>query len=352
MILEQELRSSGASAPDLPKSNHGQEVEISRATTQQETAFDRRAIPGGAREWLWHASDGHEIRVIDWAEPEGGASCGSILFMAGRGDAYEKYLETFEDWRARGWRVGAADWRGQAGSGRLGMDRVTGHVDDFTLWIEDLARFWAQWARGRQGALVLAGHSMGGHLVLRAAADAVLSPDPDALILSAPMLDVLPEGVPLVLRRGLARIMCAVGDSRRQAWKWNEKPGVLPAARKALLTHDEARYADELWWREKRPELVMGPGSWGWVAGALRSIRKLARPGMLERVRVPVFLFATRTDGLVGFRAIQRAAERLPDVETLYFGAEASHEILRESDEVRGRALDAIDAFLNRVCGS
>ena len=40
--------------------------------------------------------------------------------MPGRGDAYEKYLETFEHWRLRGWSVTAADWRGQAGSGRLG----------------------------------------------------------------------------------------------------------------------------------------------------------------------------------------------------------------------------------------
>jgi lysophospholipase len=319
---------------------------------EQAASFDRRAIPPAAREWRWRAPDGHEIRVIDWPNPAQAKHCGSILFMAGRGDAYEKYLETFEDWRLRGWRVSAADWRGQAGSGRLGFDEVTGHVDDFTLWIEDLASFWAGWAQGRDRALVLAGHSMGGHLVLRAQADRLLAPEPAAMILSAPMLDVGPERAPLTLRRGLARIMCTVGDARRPAWKWNEKPGVLPAARKALLTHDDARYADELWWREKRPELVMGPGSWGWVAGALRSIRKLSHPGVIERVRVPVFMFATRADGLVSFRAVERAAERLPNVETLYFGTEARHEILRETDEVRNRALNAIDAFLDRVCAS
>ena len=31
------------------------------------------------------------------------------------------------------------------------------------------------------------------------------------------------------------------------------------------------------------------------------------------------------------------------------FGEEASHEILRETDPVRDRALQAIDAFLDRV---
>ena len=57
---------------------------------------------------------------------------GSILFLPGRGDAYEKYLETLGQWREAGWQVTAADWRGQAGSGRLGADAVTGHVGDFT----------------------------------------------------------------------------------------------------------------------------------------------------------------------------------------------------------------------------
>src|SRR5207237_9987978 len=115
---------------------------------------------------------------------------GAILFMVGRGDAYEKYLETYEHWRTRGWRVTALEWRGQGGSGRFGTDPVTGHIDDFDLWVEDLATFWHGWARGQAGKRVLVGHSMGGQLVLRAAAEHVLDPVPAALLLSAPMLDV------------------------------------------------------------------------------------------------------------------------------------------------------------------
>jgi lysophospholipase len=272
-----------------------------------------------------------------------------MLFMAGRGDAYEKYLETYEHWRGQGWRVTAADWRGQAGSGRLGLDETTGHVDDFGSWVHDLAEFWSGWAPQRCGKRVLAGHSMGGHLALRAVAERALDPVPDALLLSAPMLDVLPEAVPLALRRTVARLMGWVGDPRRPAWKWSEKPGQVPAFRQALLTHDEARYADELWWREQRPELVMGPGSWGWVAGALASIARLERRGTLERIDLPVHIIATRADRLVGIRAIERAAARLPRAELVLFGSEARHEILRESDPVRARALAAIDAFLARL---
>jgi lysophospholipase len=285
------------------------------------------------------------VRRLDWPAPDAGPR-GALLFMPGRADTYEKYLETFEHWRIQGWQVTAADWRGQAGSGRLGNDAITGHVDDFGQWVDDLAALWREWARTRAGPLVLAAHSMGAHLALRAAAEHALDPAPAALVLSAPMLDVLPELLPPVVKQAVARLKCRLGDPRRPAWKWSEKPGELPTFRQALLTHDGARYADELYWRRVRPELVMGPGSWGWVAAAMASARGLARPGVLEAIDLPVHLFATSADRLVGTRAIRRAAARLPRVNSHWFGPEAAHEILREVDAVRDRALEGIDRFL------
>ncbi|RKF21125.1 alpha/beta hydrolase [Altericroceibacterium spongiae] len=311
------------------------------------SSFDRRSIPAQAREGYWQAMDGHQIRRIDWSAPADRPVRGSLLFMPGRGDSYEKYLETLDHWARQGWQVSAADWRGQAGSGRLGADPVTGHADDFGLWVSDLRDFWAQWRSHRPGPHVLAGHSMGGHLTLRAVAEGAVQPD--ALILSAPMLGVLPQSVPSIVLHQAARFMNWLGDSKRPAWKWSEKPGELPTGREALLTHDDDRYRDEQWWRDKRPELVMGPGSWGWVRSALASIRLLERPGILEAIEIPVFLLATRADKLVSFSAIERAGARLPHGETLFFGQEAAHEILREIDPVRNRALEALDDFLDRL---
>jgi lysophospholipase len=296
------------------------------------------------------APDGHEIRYCQWPDTPGGVERrGSMLFMPGRGDFYEKYLECFEDWRHAGWRVSAADWRGQAGSGRLGGDDLTGHIDDFALWIDDLAAFWRNWTARHEGPHVLMGHSMGGHLTLRAVAERALDPAPAGLILSAPMLDVVPEVMPLFIKRGLAGLMSRIGDSRRRAWKTNERPGHGVLGRQALLTHDDRRYADEAFWREARPEIVLGPPSWGWLDNAVRSIQYLQRDGLLEAVDIPVLLMGAQADPLVGFSAIRRAAERIPDCESLFFGPESRHEFLRETDDVRDRALAAIGQFLDRV---
>ncbi len=320
--------------------------EISHAFNVMEGAGrGRRAIPPGVVESRWTGSDGKsQIRRIDWPVPA--APRGSLLFLPGRGDAYEKWLETLEQWHAEGWAVTSIDWRGQALSGRLGRDGMTGHVDDFGLWIDDLALFWKDWAQERPGPLVLVGHSMGGHLAMRAVAERRVAPE--ALVLSAPMLGIHPAAIPSWVLHPVARVIRALGDPRRPAWKHNEKPQLVPHARMKLLTHDEGRYADEAWWRLERPAMAMGPASWGWIERALASIRGLEAKGVLESVEVPVLLLATRHDGLVSWPAIRRAAARLPQGELVHWGRECRHEILREADSIRDSALATIRDFLNR----
>ena len=327
--------------------------------------FARRAIPPGAVEHWWHAPDGHAIRRFDWEQAGGRAgrqpgeqtqagSRGRLLFLPGRGDAYEKYLESFGHWHARGWAITALDWRGQAGSGRLGFDAQTGHVADFAVWLNDFGAFWRDWrdaSAGGGGADVVVAHSMGGHLALRALAEGRI--DPTALVLTTPMLGIGlmpgPGRVPTAWLHRLARTMAARGDPRRPAWRNSEKPGVYAAQRRALLTQDRDRYADEQWWRGVRPELEMGPASWGWLAAALGSIRALFAPGLLGAVTTPVLLFAAERDGLVDSRAIYRAAALLPRGELVRLGRGARHEILRETDAVRDAVLTRIDAFLDRA---
>jgi len=75
----------------------------------------------------------------------------------------------------------------------------------------------------------------------------------------------------------------------------------------------------------------------------------LARPGALEAVDLPVLVISAGRDALVSAPAIARAAARLPLGQHIEFGPEAYHEVLREADPVRDRALAAIDSFLERI---
>jgi len=303
----------------------------------------RRGIPAEASESWWHAGDGWPIRRIDWVPAD--RPRGSLLFVPGRGDFYEKYLETLAAWAAAGWRVTALDWRWQAGSGRYHPGERWGGVDDFSTWINDLGQFWQGWAGG--GAPhVLVGHSMGGHLALRAVADRVVRPD--ALVLSAPMLGFVTP-IPGWLQPAFAALMCRLGDPARPAWGEGERPGDTAATRGLALTKDADRYADEGWWRTRRPELDLGAGTWDWVRKAGESIRHLERPGLLEAVDLPVLVLAARHDLLVSWPAIERAAKRLPGAELVSWGSEAAHELLREADPVRDAVLAAISDFLDRT---
>lgn len=308
----------------------------------------RRGIPAHAVEALWHAPDGYPIRRIDWPgwQRAGQGPRGALLFLPGRADFYEKYGETLDTWHDQGWRVTALDWRWQAGSGRYYPGSRIGGVDDFSTWINDLAAFWESFAAVGQGPHVLIGHSMGGHLALRAVAQQRVRPH--ALVLSAPMLGFVTP-IPEWLQPAFGRLMCQIGDAARPAWGDGERPGDSAATRGTTLTGDAARYGDELWWRQQRPELDLGPASWDWVRKASESMRLIRRRGLLESVDVPVQVLAARHDALVSWPAIRRAAARMAQAELVEFGRESAHELLRETDPVRDRVLAAIARFLDQV---
>lgn len=298
----------------------------------------RRAIPAGASISQWAAPDGWPIRRFDW--PAEGEARGAILFQGGRGDVFEKYLETFGHWHDAGWTIASFDWRGQGGSGRLSANPRVGHAADFAPWIADLAAFWRSWEA--PGPRVIMGHSMGGYLVLRALVERAV--DPAAAVLVAPMLGLKAPVGPWLGEKA-ARLMCRLGDPARAAWQGHERPGAR-LDRQKLLTHDATRYADEGFWYVEKPEIQLGPPSWAWLARAFAGTRALEADPRLAAMTTPVMLLVAEADGLVDPRAALRVAGKLPAAQVVRFGPESAHEILREADPVRDRALAAIDAFL------
>ena len=308
------------------------------------TASPRRTLPPDAAIRRQAMRDGWELRVFDW--PADGAR-GSILFQGGRGDFIEKYLESFAHWHAAGWRVTAFDWRGQGGSGRTTPAAHVGDIDDFATYVGDLCAFWEDWAKTAAGPRVAIGHSMGGHLILRGMVEGAIAPD--AAVLVAPMLGLHSPIGPRFGER-MAKTLGRLGRMTRAAWKGNERPYTL-ASRRALLTHDHARYEDELWWQARDEALITGPPSWRWVIRAFESTRLLNAAPALATTATPVLMLVADADKLVDPAAAVAVAATLPDARVVRFGAESAHEILREVDPVRDRALAEIDAFLRERAG-
>ena len=294
----------------------------------------------------WSAPDGWELRQFEWMQPN--SARGSILFMCGRADFYEKYLETYYDFHRQGWNVTAPDWRGQGGSGRCGPHDHVGHIADFLIWVDDLAAFFDDWRQSHPGPHVVIGHSMGGHLVMRTLVEQKIHPD--AVILSAPMLAPAGGGLPAWAAQLAAKFMCWTGRAKRRAWQANENPLEPDTMRQHLLTHDADRYSDEFYWFAERPFVRLGPASWRWVERAYSSARKLeSHPVKLHNVETPLLFLATSADELVNNAVIEFAHQLLPNSRLKLFGEECAHEIYREADEVRNEALEASFAFLDEV---
>jgi len=293
----------------------------------------------------WLASDGWPLRHVQLAPSPYVPRRGALLFLNGRADHLEKYAETLEDWAKRGWCVDSFDWRGQGGSGRFHEDSLLGHVDDFTLWLDDLQAFVRDWKQRDTGPHVIVGHSMGGHLLIRALGEKRF--EVDAATLVAPMLGIYAGGLPHPIGGRIARAACAMGYAGRSLWSSRMRDTAMNGAIRTTLTHSKMRFEQEMKVRRERPDLVMDAPSWGWLNAAYQSIELLGGTGFAESIETPVLLLASKADRLVSFSAIERMAARLPNVRTHYYESDVAHEILREVDEVRDDALASIDAFFD-----
>jgi lysophospholipase len=303
--------------------------------------FDRRSIPAGATFGEWEAADGWVVRTLERRQDKGDAVRGSLLFAGGRGDFIEKYLEVQDHWHRRGWDVTAFDWRGQGGSqGNL----PGGHLDRFETLVEDLSALIRSWRRGRPGPHVVVAHSMGGHVLLRGLAER--SVRIDAAVLVAPMLMINSGPVPPFAAQWLASTASLFGWAGQPAWQRAPIPEPAGSMRQSILTGCAKRYDDELWWWGEHPSFNLGVPSWGWLRAAFQSCAALT-PAALAAVETPVLLMGAERDRLVSADAIRRSAGQLPDAELVMYD-DSAHEILRERDLVRLRALAAIDSFLDR----
>jgi lysophospholipase len=189
---------------------------------------------------------------------------------------------------------------------------------------------------------------MGAHLLLRTIVDR--KPALDGAVLTAPMLDVNSAPIPIRIAPDIADTAYWLGLGNVPMWK-TPAAMLLPGGRRNRnLTQSRARYEDELHWWSVDPAFNIGPPTFGWMRAAFRSRAATFTPAKLGAVDLPILIVGAEKDRLVSTPAIREAAALLPHV-TLQMMPDAAHEILRDSDAVRDRALAWIDAFLAGLKG-
>jgi lysophospholipase len=141
------------------------------------------------------------LRFARWQPPAGRR--GTVCIFQGRSEWIEKYFETVRDLRARGFAVAVLDWRGQGLSERMLVDRLKGHVRDFSEYDTDLETFMREIVLPDcPPPLFAIGHSTGAAILLRAAHRGQRWFD--RIVLTSPLIALTGFGAPPTAA-GLAR---------------------------------------------------------------------------------------------------------------------------------------------------
>lgn len=297
-----------------------------------ETAQALSTLEESGAEVFWiERPGGIRMRVcrLPSTAPEGSANR-TMLFLHGYTEFLEKYaFEVFGRLRAMGYTVWSFDWRGQGLSSRLLDDRLRGHIESFEDHLDDAKSILARVLERDGGNILLAGHSMGGHLAMRLAAEKGEAIS-DVICLS-PMSGIYTKGFPKPIARGLLGLFSTIGLGERYP------PGVEPfhpkdkAYEGNVLTSDERRFRFVRQAVTDNPDLAIGAPTIGWASAAFASIARLSKPEYLAQISMPVTLFVSGVDRVVDNEATHAIARDLPDA-TVIDVADAEHELLMEQD--------------------
>jgi lysophospholipase len=278
-----------------------------------------------------------------------GTARGTVVVLTGRGEFIEKYAtEVVGELLGRGYAVIAMDWRGQGLSDRVLADRNKGHIDNFATYMADLRLFLEQVVIPTAPRPILAlCHSMGAHIMMRELAENGSGPF-SAGVLAAPLTGLRREA----MLRSVLILMPEVA-AVEERYLFGTGPFILLARQfnSNFVTHDERRYRFTDEWFTADPRLALGGPTLGWARQAIRSMAAALAPGYLERIDLPLLLISAGQDQLIDSKTHDPVAARLRHGEHFTI-AEARHEVMMETDDMRALFWQAFDRLAKGVLGS
>jgi lysophospholipase len=285
--------------------------------------------------------DGVNLRFARWAPPAGRK--GTVCLFTGRSEQIEKYFETVQDLRDRGFAVAMVDWRGQGGSARGLSDARKGYVQHFYEIEIDVEAFYRQVVLPDCPPPYFAlAHSMGGAVMLRVAHAG--KQWFDRMVLSAPMIDLPGRATSWPVRALLLTMRLAGMGGRYVPGGSDALVGTPPFADNPL-TSDPVRYARNAAILEEDPSLGIASPTVAWADTAFRAMHGFRATHYPSQIRQPILMLAAGSDTIVSTAAIEEFAYHLHGGSHLVIPG-SKHEILQEQDRYRAQFWAAFDAFV------
>ncbi len=306
-------------------------------------AIEGNPIPDGANAGAFSTADGMRLRYARWAAARR-PTRGTVCILQGRGETIEKYFETVEELRSRGFAVAVFDWRGQGGSERRLRNPRKAHVDSFAEYDADLIAFAQQVMLPDcpPPHYVLA-HSMGALVALRAARHR--SVRFDRLVLSAPLVGWGETRPRQPLAGRIATVMTALGLGELNAGGDAQATIARVPFEGNRLTGDADRFRRNRLLVEQLPQVSVDGPTFGWLHAASRAVHEAGQPDFAPSIRIPTLAIIGALDKVVSVRAVERLAREMRAGGQIVL-AGANHELLSERDAVRSQFYAAFDAFV------
>lgn len=275
----------------------------------------------------------------------------TLLIAPGRREFIEKkQAEIGTDFLERGFRQIVFEWRGQGLSDRYlsGNNYQRDYITNFDIHLQDLTSFYENVVRPVQtGPLIIVGHSMGAHLLMRWLREYAAG-KVNAAIMTAPMMALTGHTLQAVTH-GISKVAHNIAPTH-YAWgqhDFNEHDqnfSINP------LTQDPERFTIIEKYFAANPELTVGGVTWGWLWAALQSMEKVQRSSYFQGLNVPVLTLTGSKDRVTPVSEITTVLSRIAKSENIVI-AGALHDLMNELDIYRTQAWQHIDRLLAKVVG-
>ncbi|MBD1548432.1 alpha/beta hydrolase [Roseibium aggregatum] len=332
-------------------------------------------IPDGAVAGMISTPDGTELRYAHWGSV-GGRRRGTVTLLQGRAEFIEKYFETIQDLRKRGFAVITFDWRGQGGSQRLLGNRAKGYISGFRQYRQDLETVLKKVSLTEYpGPHFALAHSTGASILLSDSAR--LRTMLDRAVLISPLMGLADFNLKKT-RPGLYRLIKLLTFGRYPkpdvtkytpgarnflervafplaavfSWIGLARAFVPGGNRNFLIPFSENRQTSDKGRFDRfnavlaaAPQLGVGSPTVGWLHSAARCMLSFRRRDAGQKIMLPCLIIAAGKDRIVSTRATEEFASRCRAAGFIEI-AGAEHELLTEANVYRDQFWAAFDAFV------